>query len=101
MRPVPCSAPGRSVLRLRVQVLHPKRAHTGTVPVTYLLSDWQGGTTTGTVTLDAVAAAAGAATPIRAGAQGNWPSPGDRSRAPSGTHAGLRYSLDMRGKVCC
>jgi len=38
--------------------------------------------------------------PIRAGAQGNWPSPGDRSRAPSAMHAGLRYSLDMRGKVC-
>src|SRR5665648_557329 len=44
-------------------VYTPEAGYTGTVTVTYVLSDGQGGTTTGTVTLDVVAAAAGAATP--------------------------------------
>ena len=38
-------------------------ATTSRVTVTYVLSDGQGGTATGTVTLDVVAPAAGAATP--------------------------------------
>jgi len=44
-------------------VYTPEPGYTGTVTVTYVLSDGQGGTATGTVTLDVVAAAVGAAAP--------------------------------------